>query len=129
MRVFCADIKIQDIHESNFIAHNTHQTMATLKVREQINQLIRFTALGMLVLGILVTIAPFKIHYHNNQIYFSKGEYEWQTKRKYCLINIEKTYDQYWSGFTVCIIYNFYTDAAIPRRIFAQVLVTSHSYI
>ena len=72
--------------------------MATVKVRRQIHQLIRFTALSMSLLGLLVTIAPFKIQHHNGQVKIDASMYYRKEMEKYCRLNIRKTYDQYWSG-------------------------------
>ena len=77
--------------------------MAILQARERVNQVICFTALAMLVLGFLVTIAPFMIQDRNKAINLGKHHYYDENDVEKCKLHISGFYEQFWSGFTVSI--------------------------
>ena len=82
--------------------------MAIMQARKRVNQVICFTALAMLVLGLLMTIAPFIIQDRNKATNFYIRNYYGAGYDESCKLHISKFYEQFWSGFTVRILYCLY---------------------
>ncbi len=82
--------------------------MATTTIhgeRQKINKVIRKTAWAMLVVGIMVTASGFAIQAEYKGVHWNSYSDNVNYYIHRCLgrITVPETYEQYWSGFVVCV--------------------------